>query len=514
MDILFKLNFEKTAIFVLVLILLISTANIYTQFFSLVSPDKEVNVTQPGGITGLSFPVMLLKADQLYKQGNYKEAQDEYLLLTKLNPLSLQQKSTAYFRLGLCTYKLGKYDLAGSSFIEAATYNPRDAAAFNNAAVSAYLANNTGKAEQYMKKAIGISPSVEYYYNLGRIYEKAKKYEDAAKYYIAAVRGGENITRDYAIDPVLLSVKVNSLIPDKAERDKLAKDLFIALKLKESREVYIIEDGGMNLEADFSTRIANVNGSNRLYCKYDRKTMDPYNLIDSLSWVVKRKGEVVYTGTKDEFSVKVQEEDDYDVLLSLKYNDKIKEKNKIISKKQIMDVAAKNRNHQDNAANQTCKYYVYAAYEQVFENDFKLGSKGFTDRFGVAWGKDGITTEVMKQDFIDAGSSLDVINDLNRNAGIWADLSTLLDDKDLRGKTITVKFYARKITSNANMTARLRVKADQIYYAYDTYPLAYKWRQYSMDIFIPKDSTNMTFSLQINPGEEVKIDGFIISAVR
>lgn len=512
---LFKLNFEKAAIFVLVLILLISTANIYTQFFGSDSNNRKANIVEPGNAVNLTFPVMLLKADELYKQGKYEDSQNEYLRLINLTTISKQQKAIVYFKLGLCNYAMKMYDRASDSFIKSTDYNTGDAVAYNNAAVSAYLANNRALAESYQKKAIAILPAVEFHYNLGRIYETEKRYEDAVKYYIAALRGQDNITRDNAIDPVLLNIKVNKLFPDRTIRSTLSKELLIALKLKEARDVFIIEDEEMQVGIDFDTRIANVDGVNKLYLKYNRNDMDPYHLIDSLNWTIKSGDRTVYTGTKDQFAATIDDQNDYDISLNIKYGDKIKIKNKIISKKQIMDVNASSKTQPAKALSEKCKYYVYAVYEQVFEKDFDISNKGYTDRFGVEWWKNNIETEVMSgQDFIDTASSLRIKNDLKQNAGIWADLSPLLENKDLKGKKINVKFYARKITKDVQLFSRLRVKADQIYYAYDDFTLDYKWRQYSLTIDIPKDSSNLTFSLQIKPGEEIKVDGFIVTIVR
>ncbi|MHB1394733.1 MAG: tetratricopeptide repeat protein [Clostridia bacterium] len=511
----FKLNFEKTAIFVLILILLISTANISTQFFGLAFSNKKVNTVEPGNVVNLSFPVMLLRADELYKEGNYKEAQSEYLILTKLTTISKQQKATAYFKLGLCNYAMKLYDMACDSFKQSSNYNTEDAVAYNNAAVSAYLANNLSIAESYQKQAIAILPAVEFHYNLGRIYESGKKYEDAVKYYIVALKGEDNITRADSIDPVRVSLKVIKLFPEKEDRDKLSKELFIALKLNDAREVLIVNDSEMDIKSNFSVRLLNAEGVGKINCKYDRKEMDPYHLIDLISWVVKKDNKVVYTSSKDEFSMKVQEQDDYEVSLNIKYNgNKMKTTNKVITKWQIVDKLAQGRLLTYKSTGEVCKYYVYAAYEQVFEKDFRLSSKGYTDRFNVVWGKDNIETKIMEQDIIDAESSLYIKNTSKENAGIWADLTSLLDSKEFKGKTINIKFYARKITPNTKLNARLRVKEDRIYYTYESFNLDYRWKQYSMQLEVPENSTSLTISLGVKPDEEVKIDGFIINIVR
>jgi len=513
--ILFKLNFEKAVILVIILILLISSTNIYTQFIDLIFPEKTVSTIQASSVKDMSFPAMLLQADQLYKEGKYREAQSEYLKIVNMPTLSSQQKAVAYFKLGLCNYNLKLYDIAFDSFAKSASFNTSDAIAYNNAAVCAFLAGDTNMAESYQKKAIASLPAVEFYYNIGRVYESQKKYEDAAKYYLAAIKGEDNITRIDSIDPVRIKNKVIRLFPEKSVRDELSKDFLIALKLKDIRDVLIINDKEMDIKEDFSLKFQQVNGMNRIQAKYDRKAMDPYHLINSLKWTVKCKNKIIYVSEKDEFSLNVQENEDYEVILAIRYNGTKEVYNKkYINKKQVTDNKGQGREQSYKPTGEVCKYYVYADYEQVFENSFALSSKGFTDRFNVVWGKDNIKTEIMSADFIDAGSSLDILNDSSSNAGIWADMTDLLQSKELKGKTITVKFYARKITHNVQAGARLRVKADQIYNEYKELELDYKWKQFSMSIYIPPDSTSLTFSLDIKPGDEIKIDGFIISTPR
>ncbi|HYE82830.1 MAG TPA: hypothetical protein VEG39_11795 [Clostridia bacterium] len=513
--ILFKLNFEKTAIFVLLLIVLVSTANIYTQFFGLADSGNKLNTIEPPDIVKLSFPVMLLKADELYDQGDYESAQKEYLALTSLATISKQQKATLFFRLGLCNYAMKLYDMASESFIQSTNYNTRDAVAYNNAAVCAFMANNTVMAENYQKSAIAILPAVEFHYNLGRIYETDKKYEDAAKYYIAALKGENNITREDSIDPVRVNLKVIKLFPEKEVREKLSKELFIALKLSDARDVFIINDSEMDLKTDFESRLYSVEGTGRLNCRYNREKMDPYHLIDTIKWSVKKDNKVVYTSSKDEFTMKVQGQDDYEVALDIMYNgNKIKSSNKIISKWQIKDKLAQGNPIPYKQIDEVCKFYSYAAYEQLFEEDFLLSAKGFTDRFSVVWGKDSVGTGIMTDDFMDAGSSLEIANTSKENAGIWADLSSLIDGKDLKGKTISVKFFARKISERARLDVKIRIKTDRVYNKGGVYPLKVKWQQINHNIYIPEDATGLTLSLSMRPDEEIKIDGFIISVVK
>ncbi|HRU42228.1 MAG TPA: hypothetical protein P5021_09625, partial [Candidatus Diapherotrites archaeon] len=97
----FKLNFEKTAVFVLILIICISAADIFRQFFSMSNNDREPIKIDSNITKNIGFPASLLKADQLFKQGLYEDAQEEYFKLTNMPSLSPQQKALVHFKLGV-----------------------------------------------------------------------------------------------------------------------------------------------------------------------------------------------------------------------------------------------------------------------------------------------------------------------------------------------------------------------------------------------------------------------------
>ncbi len=525
----FKLNFEKTAIFVLILILCISTANIYSQFFSMYFDRRAQNEVHTSVAPNLSFPVILLKADQLYKQGMYKEEQDmykeaqdmykeaqsEYLRLTSMPDLSQQQKATVHFKLGLCNYRLEKYDIARDSFLKSAEYNTNDPVAYNNAAVSSFYLNELAEAEKLQRKAIGSLSVIEYHYNLARIYEASGRYMESAKYFTAVVRGEENLTRDDRIDPVRIKNKVMKLLTNLSNAEEISKELVIALRLRETREVFIIDDADMDIkDRNFKWRVQKENGIERLYCSYDREKSDPYNLIDSLQWTVASGGKTVYTGKKDEFSLSLVGGSNYFVYLDINYNTN-KQAKSYADIKSSSGMYSSNTKPIINPSNEKCKYYEYAVYEQVFEKNFRISENGYVDRFNALWGKDDIETVVMDKDFIDAQGALYIKNNSGRRAGIWADLSSLINDKKLKGKTIGIKFYARKITANAGLNVSIRTKLGKdIKNTPKRFQLEYKWKQFSVDVPIPENADGLTMSFRTDSGEEVKIDGFIITIVK
>lgn len=511
----FKLNFEKSAIFVLILIGLISTVNIFSQYISVYINPKEHIQVQTDITKNISFPASILKADQLFKLGQYKDAQSEYLKLVSMPNLSSQQKATVFFNLGICNYRLEKYDLARDSFLKSAELDSNSPVSYNNAAVCSFYLNEMEEAVKLQNQAIASLPVIEYHYNMARIYEASGRYAEATKYYNAVVRAEENITREDRIDPVRIKNKVMRLMANMSNVEELTNELMIALKLKDVREVFIIDDVNMDIkDKKFKWRIAGENGTNRLYCSYDRGKSDPYNLIDSLKWTVERGGRTVFTGKKDSFSLPIVEGSKYVVYLDIEY-DTNKNATSYVDVTKNSGMYSSSGNLITNPSDAKCKYYEYAIYEQVFEKDFRISRSGYIDRFNTKWGKDNVEATIMDKDYIDAQSAIYIKNTSNKDSGIWADLSELINDKQLKGRTIGIKFYARKVTADAKMIVNVRVKSGKEYkYIPRKYELEYKWKKFGVDVLIPENGDGLTISFGTPLGEEVKIDGFIITVVR
>ncbi|MEA4848052.1 MAG: hypothetical protein VB106_12545, partial [Clostridiaceae bacterium] len=229
----FKLNFEKTAIFVLILIICISAANILSQFFSMYVNRREPYKVDANITKNIGFPASLLIADQLFEQGKYEDAQGEYFKLANMPSLSSQQKAAVNFKLGVCNYRLKKYDMARSSFLKSAEFDGNDPVAYNNAAVCSFYLNELEKAEEFQKLAIASLPVIEYHYNLARIYEAWGRYGDSLKYYDAVARAEENITMENRIDPVRIKNKVLKLAKNPENIGGVVNELMIALRLKD-----------------------------------------------------------------------------------------------------------------------------------------------------------------------------------------------------------------------------------------------------------------------------------------
>lgn len=451
-----------------------------------------------------------LDADKLYKEGKYQETIDEFAKLLITDSLYPDQKSYAYFIMGMSQYKLKEYDKAKDSFTSSVIYESDNATAYNNAAVSAFYEKDYEKALEYQKQAVEMLPAVEYYYNLGRIYETVADYKNAVESFLSVAKGEENVT---LVDPVRVKNRIINLYPSLKEREEIAKGVIVSLKLRDYGDVLMIEDVDMEiLDTDFKVAVKNTNQGKRLYVSYDREKNDPYHLINEITWKVVSGSNTLFSSRNDSFSMEVFENNNYKITMSVKYKgSKIKERQSLISvSKAGYEESKSSETLKPNQ--QFTKIYENAAYEQLFDRNFQLTTKGYYDRFNVLWAKDNIISNIMTVDFRDSGTSLYLENNLSIDGGIRANLTPLLNDKGLKDRTVSIRFWARKITAKENM--EIVVRAGNETYGFDKFDLQYKWKQISMNFKIPKDANSLTFSLKIKPDEQIKIDGFVIVVVK
>ncbi len=513
----FKITFEKTIIFILILILLISTTNISKQYIKLLFPDKNTPASsiRTENSKQISFIDLLMDADDSYQAGDYKGAIERYntILIDHYNDLTSTNNTNLNFKLGVAYYKLGYFDKAYESFIKSAQYDSSVTVAYNNAAVCAYYLNDMTNALLTMQKAIETQSIVEYYFNMGRICESIEDYEQAVKQYIAVIKGEENISAIDKIDPIKLKNKVQNLMLDKSQRDIIANKILIALRYKDSRELLVIEDEDMELKSlEFSMKTENINSQTRLICEYDRKKADPYNLINKIAWVVEKDKKKVYSSSNSSFTYNMPGNGKYEVQLNIIYNgSKVKTsyRNLVINNKEhkIEEVVIEAQPVVVTPIAPKPKTNVYLAqYEQLFEKGF-LSSRNYIDSFDVVWGKDDVETKIVTKQYRDSGSSLWIKNTSSTDAGIWANLSPLVDSNGFRGKKISIRFYARKITDTPNLKIAARAGSES---AYADLKIFNQWSQQDISLYIPKDVSTLTFSLHISPEEEIEIDGFHI----
>lgn len=144
-----------------------------------------------------------------------------------------------------------------------------------------------------------------------------------------------------------------------------------------------------------------------------------------------------------------------------------------------------------------------------------MSEKGYVDRFNTVWGKDDIITRMSDKDFIDAQNAIYIKNTIDRRAGIWADLSSLINDKKLKNKTVKVKFYAKKESEEAMLHVNIKVKTgDKYNNRVKRYQLDEKWQQFDFNLSLPANADGLTMSFKTGVWQEVKIDGFTMTLVK
>jgi hypothetical protein len=513
-----KLTFERAIMIVFILIMLISTSDITLKYVNkyIRGFNKPVSNYEPSSSQG--FSTMLMNADNLYKEGDYTKASAEYLKMILNNTLSPEQKIHAYFRLGICQYNLKNYDLATDSFTKVISFSPNDSVAYNNAAVSAYNAKDMKRAIELQKGALQILPAVEYYYNLARMYEDSEEYGLAANNFLVVTKGEQNITKIDRIDPVRVKEKVARL-QSKVE-DSISEtinNVLIALKLRDTREVFTITDNEMKLkQGDFNVEVASMKNTKTIVAEYDRENFDPYDLISELYWTVYKDGKILYKNNKDKISINASSSGDYEVKLSIRYNgnkEMVSTKTvKINETYSTIDIGKKDDIVVKPSVSGDLKFNVFAIYEQLFESSFDISRSGYTDKHSVVWGKDrGVETSHNKNLSVDNASSLVVTNASDKDAGLWINLDSLLKNEDLKGKTIRISFYSRKVTDNADILVSASVKVnDMISTAKARFSPPFQFEQNSINIYIPEEASGLTVSIKTIANEEFNIDAFAV----
>ena len=513
-----KLTFERAILIVFVLIILISTSDITLKYIDKFVKNFYKPVASSEPMPNLGFPTMLMNADNLYKKGDYVGAANEYFAMTLNNTLSFEQKVHAYFRLGISQFNLRNYDMANDSFTKVTSFDPSDSAAYNNAAVSAYKAKNIMKAIELQNKALDIFPAVEYYYNLARMYEDNEEYELSANNFFVVAKGEQNITKIERIDPVRVKEKVARLQHNtKDQVSETVNNVFIALKLRDTRDIFIINDNEMQLkQGDFAVQVANLKNTKNIVAEYNREIYDPYGLISELLWTVYKDGKALYKNVSDKISVNAKDGGDYEVKLNIKYNGNkemvstktvtIKENYSTIDNGPKGDIVVK------PPVNVETRFNIFSKYEQLFESSFDISRSGYTDKHSVVWGKDRkVETSHNTKLSVDKVSSLVVNNNSDKDAGLWINLDSLLKNDDLKGKTVRISFYGRKITDNADIFTNVGVKVNDITVTTkDRFSPPFQFEERIIRVHIPEDASGLTVSIKTIANEQFNIDAFAV----
>lgn len=512
-----KITFGKAVLVVFILIILISTSDITGKYIKVFMKkfDKPLISSVPS--PSLGFPAMLIHADDLFKQGNYEDASKEYFTMALNSTLNGEQKAHAYFNLGVCQFYLKKYDSAVDSFNSVNSYSSDDSVAYNNAAVSAFRANDINQAIELQKKALGILPAVEYYYNLARMYEDIEEYELAADNYSIVAKGEQNLTKVEKIDPVRVKDKVARLTSAKpASTNETVNNVLRIYKLEDNRAIFTVNENEMQIkQGDFIVKVENRKNLKSIIAEYDKKKYDPYNLISELLWTIYKDGRAIYKKSSDNINIRASDTGIYEVRLNIKYNG-----NKEMSSKKTVTINPSTSTIgnavQDDVKTTTplrtnTKTYEYALYEQLFESDFQVVSTGYTDKYNVVWGKDSIAVGLTKQSSVDKLSSLSVINTSYKKEGVWVILDSLLQKEADADRNLKISFYAKKSSPNASINMIIRIEANNVISTeLKSFPLNSSWEQHSAEVFLPRDVTGFTITLTTSPNEQFDMDRFVI----
>lgn len=160
------------------------------------------------------------------------------------------------------------------------------------------------------------------------------------------------------------------------------------------------------------------------------------------------------------------------------------------------------------------KNYPTAYYEQLFEAYFRMDKANVTDAYGAVWSKQtGTVVSINELEGVDTGSSLSIKNYAAMESGVRVDLSQLLADRAIKGKTSTLKLYAKGIKKGAKLYVTANVRTD--FASVDkknSIVLDDRWQGYElMKIDIPADTKKLTLDIAAGSNEEILIDAFTMS---
>jgi len=160
------------------------------------------------------------------------------------------------------------------------------------------------------------------------------------------------------------------------------------------------------------------------------------------------------------------------------------------------------------------KYYPSAFYEQVFETTFRLDKLNYTDDFGTVWNKDtGIIVKNIEDDSIDTGSSLNIMNYSATGSGVTVDLTKLLENRAIKGKTISLKIYAKAVSKDSKIYTVLNIgTGGAVVKKESTVALDDKWKSIDlMKVDVPQNARTMTLIISSERNDEIKIDAFTMN---
>lgn len=150
--------------------------------------DKALKYA-PASDTDTRFSIYALRAECFRALKRYSQALAEANEALKIDPMS-----TAMLNLrGEIAYDLGQYDTAKADFSKLLRIQPRSQEAFYGLALVAVKENNLGLADDYMQKAIALTPSdSRVYVRSAKVKQAAGSHDDAVAYLLRAIATDSN----------------------------------------------------------------------------------------------------------------------------------------------------------------------------------------------------------------------------------------------------------------------------------------------------------------------------------
>ncbi len=160
------------------------------------------------------------------------------------------------------------------------------------------------------------------------------------------------------------------------------------------------------------------------------------------------------------------------------------------------------------------KFYPAAYYEQVFETTFSLDKPNFTDGFGTVWNKKtGVKASINEDDSRDTGSSLSILNYSSNESGITIDLTKLLENRAIKGKSSTLRIFAKGISEDSKLYVTANINVNNVNVKKENnIVLDNKWKSIELlKIDIPSNAQGLTLDIATGQNEEIRIDAFTMT---
>ena len=169
----------------------------------------------------------LIKAFQLHKKNNFKDAEIIYQEILKKKPKHFE----TIFYLGTLYSQLEKYDLAEPLFMKAISINPNFEATYQNLGLMYEQSEEYKKAKNCYEKLIQInSKNIKIYNNLGLIYQELGEFEKAVSCYEKLIQINPNdIALHHNLGRIFKLFKLNDMIKNNYSN---LKKLFLFLLRK------------------------------------------------------------------------------------------------------------------------------------------------------------------------------------------------------------------------------------------------------------------------------------------